>query len=190
MTDNCRHYIISPLIITTVYILLLKIAQAITPPVQLPTPLSIITTLIGVLLIILSIPAILDAIKALGGPKPYFCGGIEVVRSILSKQKRQRAPSKDIVTWGPFKCTRHPVYTATITITIGIALIEPRVFLAILTVLTWVYAASLLEEVQLDTIEAYRSYKSTTPRFSLRCILKYGVCKLGLSRRCREKQST
>ena len=190
MTQNCRHYIISPIIIITIYIIVLKIAYTVAPPIQIPTPLDIIATLTGITLIILSIPAIIDAVKALGGPRPYFCGGIEVVRSILSKRMRQRASNKDIVTWGPFQCTRHPVYTATITITIGIALIEPRELLAILVVITWVYAASLLEEMQLETIEAYKNYKSRTSRFSIKCILKYGVCRLGLSRKCWEGRYT
>ncbi len=111
---------------------------------------------IAACLIASSLAATVEAIRLVGGPAPFFCGGREVVRWLLGGPAPE--PPSRIIAEGPYSAARHPVYSATITGYLAAAMLEPSILPGLPLVAAWVYAAAILEERILREAPGYREY--------------------------------
>ena len=177
--DLCKYYPIIPILIILIYIIILYTSITIFKALFKQESMLIIYMIpvTAILLTIASI-SIRDTVSMLGGPKEYFCSGLRLLIGVFGGKYNECRPSH-IVTWGPFKYTRHPVYTSTILITIAFTLIAPGVAFSIPIIYLWVYVASRIEERKLIRDPIYIRYMKRTPRFSICGVIKYGLARLG-----------
>ncbi len=108
-----------------------------------------------------SLYAVVESVRLLGGPGPFFCGGRMVVLDLLGLARAE--PPGEIVEEGPYSVSRHPVYSATLAAYAGLALTLPQLAPGIVLVAAWVWLAAVLEERILSRSREYGGYKSRVP---------------------------
>ncbi len=131
-------------------------------------PLTICMVLSGAVMI-------RDAIVLQGGANPFFCGGKQAFINFI---RRKPSPPKTIYVEGPYGVTRHPVYSASITIYFGLGLTLPWILFSFWILLLWIYGATIVEEYHLKWNRDYRKYMTRTPRLSVIGVLLYGCKKI------------
>ncbi len=130
---------------------------------------------IAVCMILAGIVTIRDSILLQGGSNRFFCGGKYALVNFL---RRRPSPPKTLYFEGPYGVVRHPVYSASITIYLGIGIVLPWTLLSVWILLLWIYVATMVEEYHLRRIPAYQEYALHTPRLSVISVLLYGCKKV------------
>ncbi len=131
-------------------------------------PITVCMTVAGLVVI-------RDSIVLQGGSNRFFCGGKHALINFLRRRPR---PPKTLYFEGPYGVARHPVYSASITIYLGIGLVLPWMLLSFWILLLWIYVATIVEEYHLKLNPAYQEYTLHTPRLSIIGVLLYGCKKI------------
>lgn len=130
---------------------------------------------ITVCMILAGLVTIRDSILLQGGSNRFFCGGKYALANFI---RRQPSPPKTVYFEGPYGVVRHPVYSASITIYLGIGIVLPWMLLSVWILLLWIYVATIIEEYHLRRIPSYQKYALHTPRLSILGVLFYGCKKI------------
>jgi len=86
-----------------------------------------------------------------------------------AQHSRDIQPNHRLITSGPYRWVRHPIYLAYLVVMAGVLLVAPSIFTLLAAVINWRYfirAASVDERALLKQFPAeYEQYMNQTPRF-------------------------
>ena len=145
-------------------------------PCRLLAPLAPL----GACLVVLALLVAWEAVRLVGGPEPFFCGGHMVVRDLLGLARAR--PPERLVTSGPYSAARHPVYTGSLLAYTGLSLALPCLAPGLLLVAAWVLAAAWAEDRVNMRSPEYRGYASRVPGIAPLRLLSWALaryCRLG-----------